>query len=110
MIFGEAGATQEPKLLSLSFGTGQLWSSQTLLISVAQTVVYLLFMLHVQHGSGVVGGGAQRWVGGYRLSGYSGTQVEGVSMSACISEFASRGRAELVSYWHSLNFLFYIGV
>ena len=58
MIFGEAGATQEPKLLSLSFGTGQLWSSQTLLISVAQTVVYLLFMLHVQHGSGVVGGGA----------------------------------------------------
>ena len=33
--FGEAGATQEPKLLSLSFGTGQLWSFQTLLISVA---------------------------------------------------------------------------
>lgn len=57
MIFGEAGATQEPKLLSLSFGTGQLWSSLTLLISVAQTVVYLLFMLHVQHGSGVVGVG-----------------------------------------------------
>lgn len=37
---------------------------------------------------------------GGNLSGYSGTQVEGVSMSACISELASRGSAELVSYWH----------
>ena len=66
MIFGEAGATQEPKLLSLSFGTGQLWSPQILPISVTETPVYLLLMLHVQYGSGVVLGAG--WERGWRVS------------------------------------------
>ena len=49
---------------------------------------------------------------GEGLEGVHSVVTQGYKLkeSACISAFASRGRAELVSHWHFFNFLFYIGV